>query len=211
MKTVCAKGSVTRGIDIYHGDLIKDIDQVKASSIQYVFMKAFEYSLDPSFKSRWASMKTHGIIRGAYDFFHPSKDALTQANSFLGIVGPLDDGDLPCALDWESTDGTPSATDRAKGLVWLEQVEKVTKKTPIIYTGPYFAQALALDSKFSRFPLWAAQYGVKCPVVPAPWTNWTFWQTSESGSVPGISGLCDTDVFNGTLDDLKGFIAKSRI
>jgi LysM repeat protein len=35
------------------------------------------------------------------------------------------------------------------------------------------------------------------------WDAWTFWQYSESGSVPGISGSVDLDYFNGTLSDLE--------
>lgn len=207
MKTICAQGPVVKGIDIYHGDMISNIGLVKAG-IEYAFLKAYEKTIDSKFKSRWVAMKTAGIIRGAYDFFHPNINPLTQANAFLNIVGSLEVGDLPCALDWESTDGVPSATDRANALIWLQHVEQSTGVIPIIYTGPYFADALKLDSRFGRYPLWVAHYGVSCPLVPSPWVNWTFWQTSESGSVPGISGHCDKDVFNGTLDQLKGLCKK---
>jgi lysozyme len=210
MNKVCANGPVTRGIDIYHGDMITDASKLPGQ-ISYAFLKAFEYSVDPLFESRWAAFKARGIPRGAYDFFHPSKDPVAQADAFLKIVGPLDESDLPCALDWESTDGISSKLDRARGLAWLERVEQVTKKTPIIYASPYFLQDLWLDQKFARFPLWVANYGVKCPLVPNPFSMWTFWQTSESGAIDGIRGHVDLDVFNGSLDDLKVFIAKSKI
>ncbi len=210
MKKICAKGEVVRGIDIYHGDLIGDINQVKTGAV-YAFLKAFEYSADSRFAPRWKAMKTAGIIRGAYDFFHPSRPALAQATAFLNLVGTLEPDDLPCVLDWESSDGMPSGKDRDAGFEWLTTVENATKKTPIIYGAPYFLQALALDSRFARFPLWVAHYGVVCPLVPEPWKTWTFWQGSENNSVPGMIGHCDTDVFNGSLDDLKKFIAKSSV
>jgi len=35
------------------------------------------------------------------------------------------------------------------------------------------------------------------------WDAWTFWQYSETGSVPGISGSVDLDYFNGSLSDLE--------
>lgn len=210
MLTVCARGDVVRGIDIYHGDMIRDINQVKVGAV-YAFLKAYEYTADSLFAPRWKAMQVAGIIRGAYDFFHPSRDPVAQANAFIKIVGPLGAGDLPCALDWESTDGVPSAKDRDNGLAWLTTVEKATKKIPIIYGGPYFLQALALDSRFSRFPLWVAHYGVRCPLVPKPWQTWTFWQGSDNNSVPGMIGHCDTDVFNGTPADLKKFIANSAV
>jgi lysozyme len=45
--------------------------------------------------------------------------------------------------------------------------------------------------------------------VPRPWTDWTFWQDSESGDVPGVEGPCDTNSFNGDLDALKEYAARS--
>ena len=210
MITVCAKGPVTAGIDIYHGDQINDAGKLMPQ-VQFVYMKAFENVADPAFSSRWDLMRRINMIRGAYDFFHPAKDPLAQASSFCGVVGQLQDGDLPCALDWESTDSTPSETDRTKALTWLNHVEAVTKKTPVIYCSPYFAQALSLTEEFARFPLWVAHYGVKCPLVPAPWNNWTFWQSGESAKVSGMLNACDIDQFNGSLADLKAFIAKSKV
>lgn len=210
MKVVCASGPLTKGIDIYHGDMISDVN-ILAENVSYAYLKAFEYSEDSRFQTRWASMKAHGIIRGAYDFFHPAKDPSDQARSFLNVIGSLDDDDLPCALDWEATDGISMSTDKANALIWLEHVEQETKKTPVIYTAPYFAHALALDERFQKFPLWVAHYDVKCPLVPEPWANWSFWQGSESTVVPGIANKCDLDYFNGSLSDLKTFIAKSAI
>jgi lysozyme len=210
MRAICAPGPVTKLIDIYHGDYISDINQVIGSGVVGAYLKAWEYSEDSSFSFRWNALKGK-MLRGAYDFFHPDMSAVDQANSFLKVVGPLDVGDLPHMLDWESSGGTSALQDRNEGLAWLETVEKASGKTPIIYGSPYFLQALGLDDRFKRFPLYVAEYGVKCPLVPPPWDVWSFWQTSESGRVPGIRGPCDTDVFNGSLDDLKAFIKNSAV
>lgn len=212
MKTVCASGALVKGIDIYQGDMISNITLLKPNGFMYAFHKAFEYRTDPRFKARWGELKTAGIIRGAYDFFHPNLDAISQAETFCDIVGPLDDGDLPCVLDWESTGGTGSNADKNAAHAWLVTVEKLTGKTPIIYASPGFLNPLNLDAaRFSRFPLWVAHYGVNCPWVPSPWQTWTLWQTTGTGAVPGMSGHCDKDVFNGSETDLAAFIAKSKI
>jgi lysozyme len=209
MKQVCPLGPTVNGIDIYHGDYIEDITQVVAAGVKYVFLKAWERAIDSSFRSRWAAMKKAGLIRGAYDFFHPGLDPIVQANGFLDTFdGVLEDGDLPCALDFEVTDGAARATILNNALKWLNYVEQRTGKTPILYMSPGFT---ALDSRFSKYPLWIANYGVVCPHVPDAHQNWTFWQGSESGKVPGMRGACDTDVFNGTMSDLYAFIAKSKI
>ena len=44
--------------------------------------------------------------------------------------------------------------------------------------------------------LWVAHWGVTSPSVPGNnWggKSWTFWQYSDSGIVPGISGRVDMD------------------
>lgn len=210
MKTVCASGTTTRGIDIYQGDLINDINKVKASGVVYAFLKAFEYQQDPRFISRWHAMKDDGIIRGAYDFFHPERDPIAQATKFCSIVGALEDTDSAW-LDWETTGGTFNATDRANGLKWLQKVEALTGKIPGIYASPSFLQELVLDKTFLRYPLWVAHYGVKCPLVPTPWTNWNFWQTTGTGNVPGMTGHCDMDLFNGSLSDLQTFMKNLQV
>ena len=49
--------------------------------------------------------------------------------------------------------------------------------------------------------LWVAHWFVDGPTTPANnWSNrgWTFWQYSNCGHVPGISGCVDLDRYNGT-------------
>lgn len=209
LKTVCAKGPVTKGIDIYHGDYISDIGLVIQSGVKFAFLKAWEYTEDASFSSRWVSMKKEGVIRGAYDFFHPSKDPIVQAKGFLNTFGGvLEDDDLPCALDFEVSDGVGHATLLTNALAWLNYVEAATKKTPILYMSSGFT---TLDSRFTKYGIWIANYGVNCPHLPDALSTWQFWQGSGTGKVPGMRGVCDTDQFNGTLEDLKAFIQKSNL
>lgn len=217
MKTVCAVGPVTKGIDIYHGDLIEDINAVLASGVQYIFNKAWENSEDASFESRWRALKGK-TIRGAYDFFHPSKDPIAQANSFIACInrgGGLVDADLPPMLDWETTDNEVASRDLEAGLAWLTHVMQVTKRIPVIYAGPYFLEALKLDKRFLQFGVYLAEYGPKCPKHVDPWLSagksWNFWQTSGSGKVPGMRGACDTDLFNGDSAALKAYIASTKV
>jgi hypothetical protein len=39
--------------------------------------------------------------------------------------------------------------------------------------------------------------------MPVGWSDWMFWQTSDTGSVSGIAGNVDTNLFNGELPKLK--------
>ena len=42
--------------------------------------------------------------------------------------------------------------------------------------------------------------------IPSSWKSWTFWQSSQSGSVAGVIGSVDTDVFAGFMSDLLNLI-----
>lgn len=215
MQRICAAGPVTRGIDIYHGNHLVSAPQLKQGGIDYAFLKATEglSYVDSSFASRWATLKSVGLIRGAYHFFHPSKGAIQQANFFANVVGPhLEAGDMPCAVDWESTDGVPALADTINAMTFIKEVERITGKRVIIYSGPYFLSLLpGLSPAFEAHPLWVSNYGVSCPSVPSPWKNWTFWQGGQRSNIPGMYGPCDTDVFNGTLAQLQEFVVKSSL
>jgi lysozyme len=211
MNRVCAGPVTVKGIDLYHGDPITDVTQLKPQGIEFVFLKAYERSVDPLFDSRWASMGVHGMHRGAYDFFHPGVDPIHQADSFLRAVSLFNKNTTDTMwLDWESTDNVPTPQDRANGLKWLLRVEEKSGKTPGIYVGPYFAEALKLDQTFKRFPLWVCHYGAKCPLVPPPWDNWKVWQYSETGSLNGIKGHVDLNMFNGNSIELAQFLTTMR-
>jgi hypothetical protein len=82
-------------------------------------------------------------------------------------------------------------------------VEAGTGKRPIIYTGFYVWRDQIGDPDFSEYPLWIAAYVNRCPDISDHWNRWTFWQTSDSGRIPGIDGNVDTDLFNGDLAALQ--------
>jgi uncharacterized protein YgiM (DUF1202 family) len=54
---------------------------------------------------------------------------------------------------------------------------------------------------WSKYDLWVASYSSK-PNLPSDWSNWKFWQYSETGKVPGMGPAADVNNFNGTYDDL---------
>ena len=198
----CAGGQTLKGADVssYQGTV--DWSAAKADGITFAFAKATEGDtlVDSTFAQNWAAMKTAGVVRGAYHFFHPSDDATTQANFVLSTVGALEAGDLPIVLDFEVLDGVAEATAVADAVTFLEAVTKATGKTAIVYMSAEFLSGSY--SALAPYTLWVANYGVSCPGLPSEWPSWSFWQNSGSGSVSGISGGTDTDVFNGSLSQL---------
>ncbi len=213
LKNVCPGDTTILGVDVSHYQPQVAWTKLKASGVQFAFIKATEgaSAMDPSFEMHWQNAKAAGVLRGAYHFFHPSADPVSQARNFCATMGKLDALDLPPVMDWEVTDGEPAASDLANGKIFLEEVERISGRKPIIYSGPYFMQEMGVTVTFAQYPLWIAHYTNKCPLVPFPWAQWAFWQNSGGASVPGVVGACDTDMFNGTLSDLHAFIQKSQI
>lgn len=197
-------GATVLGLDVSHYQTGVDFTKAKASGHEFVFIKATEglAHSDKSFLTHWRNAKAAGLIRGAYHFFHPKADPILQAQFFVSHISDYGAGDLPLVMDWETTDGAPGEYDSQAGLVFLTAVEKLTKRKPMIYTGPYFFNALPHVEKFAPYKLWLAQYGVSAPLVPRPWTNWNFWQRSDALKFQGYAGRVDENVFQGSKDEL---------
>jgi lysozyme len=201
---VCADGPTVDGIDVskYQGTI--DWNQVAASGIHFAFIRVSDgltYK-DATFAENWAGAREAGVYRGAYQFFRPGQDAVAQAQLLLSIMGPLGPGDLPPVIDVEDTDGATATTIVAQIHQWIDTVEAATGVMPIVYSGKYFWNDNVGSGDFVDYPLWIPQYGPTCPDLPSPWTRWLFFQTSATGRVPGITGAVDTDLFNGSLEDL---------
>lgn len=200
---VCGKTTV-KGIDVYHGDNGgKPIDwaSVKSAGISFAFAKATESTnfTDSTFATNWAGMKSAGLVRGAYHFFHSDVDPVAQAKFFLATVGAVSKGDL-LVLDLETTNGQTQTVISSRAATFLATVKSATGVLPLLYTSPAFLSSFAA---FSSYPLWIANYGVSCPNVPTAWTTYAFWQSTGSGSLPVISGGLDLDTFNGSLAQLE--------
>ncbi len=205
--TVCGQDTV-HGMDISHYDGTIDWPTAHSSGIAFAFAKATESTnyVDPTFSTNWAGMLAAGVVRGAYHFFHADVDPVAQANFVVQTVGALGPNDLPIALDLETTNGQSPSVIAANALTFLQTVTMLTGRTAAIYSSPSFIDMIGNPAGLQTYTLWIANWGVSCPDVPAPWSNWTFWQHTDTGTVPGVSGMgsVDLDTFNGTLSQLMG-------
>ncbi|HKJ27201.1 MAG TPA: GH25 family lysozyme, partial [Anaerolineales bacterium] len=212
------------GIDVSHYKKQIDWAKVKETGVSFAFMKATEadHFVDSRFDYNWTRARRVGIIRGAYHFFRPLVDPVLQAQNFLKVIGNvLHETDLPPVLDVEAYPDFVEAEYKRISVqerldrvgVWLRTVEQATGKIPIIYTEYYaWFDFLNNSTRFSRNPLWIANYRVDKPKIPAEdWggNGWTFWQTTERGIIPGIrdeAPCVDLDLYHGSLADLHGWL-----
>ena len=201
---VCAGTNTVNGIDVSYYQGTIDWTKVKGSGRAFAIARVSDGATfnDPKFAQNWSGMKSAGVIRGVYQFFRPGQDPIAQANLLVDAIEKLgrEPTDLPPVMDIETADSQSSTVVRANMKKWLDRVEARIGRKPIIYTAAFMSGTIG--NGWTAYPLWVANYGTTCPTMPSDWTKWKFWQSSSTGSVPGISGGVDLDEWNGTLQEL---------
>lgn len=183
---------------------------VRGAGYSFAMLKATEglNYVNPFFIQDSLAMRVAGVARGTYHFARPDASPELQAALYaatvLGQNGPLD---LPAVLDLEDSGGLPPDALIDWTHRYLNTVQALTGRQPIIYTYPRFWQtAMADTNQFTAYPLWIADYrGNDQPEVPGGWPNWTFWQTTSSGNIPGIGGAVDLNIYSGARGDFAQY------
>lgn len=224
---------VIRGIDIsvwQHPDG-KAIDFVRLKSdydISFVIIKASDGGDRGNANAKtWfpvdsADARAQGLVVGAYHYALPGNmdrntitDAKLQAQRAVLQAEGAKVGDLPLTLDLEELPCGWTITRLAKWtLAFLEEVEQLTGRVPMIYVnGTFVARMQDAGADLSRYPLWLAKWGPKIGTDPKEnriWSNdWTIWQFTSDGKVTAVpSGSTDLNVFNGTKAEFDAFVSR---
>jgi lysozyme len=195
------------GLDIshYQGDIKWDKMakcRYEKIPVQFIFIKATEGNnlVDESFHRNMTYARKYGFVIGAYHYYQPQVDPKEQADFFIHTV-QLRKGDLPPVLDVEKTGHLHKDIFQRDVKTWLTRVEAHYGIRPILYTSYKFKLDYLDDDFFDRYPYWIAHYYVTALAYKG---KWNFWQYTDIGSVPGIKGDVDLNVFNGTIDELVG-------
>ena len=187
------------GIDVSrHNNRIdwKRVQQMEADGVrlQFVFVKATEGATlaDKHFAKNWREAKKSNLRRGAYHFYHPTRDPLKQANNFIRNVD-LSEGDFAPVVDFEVTNGQSEKTIVDGLRLWLETVEAHYRVRPIIYTNGNLYRRY-VSGHLGGYPLWIADYSTK-HLRSYDADKLYLWQHSQTGQVRGIRGRVDFNVF----------------
>lgn len=193
-----------QGIDVsyYQGHI--DWRKVRKAGISFSYIKATEGAdhVDPNFRENWNGAGKAGVVRGAYHVMYWCSAARDQAAWFVAHV-PKDSGTLPPVLDveWNGYSKTcPHEIGRdaalAKIKVMLAAMEAHTGRRPIIYTDPKFHRDI-LEGELTDYQFWLRSTAAK-PEAKYPGRDWTFWQFTTTGRVPGVAGPVDRNSYNGS-------------
>jgi lysozyme len=201
------------GIDVskYQGDI--DWNSVAGAGVKFVWIKATEGGdhLDERFQANWNAAKQVGIPRGAYHFVYWCRPAIEEVTWFEQNV-PVEPDALPPVLDVESDSESKTCHKHleqqqtiADMKLMLEEMERHFGKRPIIYTSVDFYEAILSDGAFSDYPMWVRSTKHH-PSVKYGSREWKFWQYQADGSIPGIAGHVDRNVFYGTPAQWDAFL-----
>ena len=192
-----------RVIDLSHHNTIpSDLKAAAASGILGCIHKITEGTTftDKKVDARYFLAKDAGMAWGLYHFMRVG-EMTKQAQFFVqtGLqMGVLDD-DTVLVADHE--DAAVSAQDLKK---WLDIVEDMTGRSPVVYSGHILKDQLKGQGYKPKRRLWLAQYTTGTPSLPEGVSSYWLWQYSDKGNVPGISGPCDVNHFDG---DAAAFLA----
>jgi lysozyme len=207
-----ARALPIQGIDIsrYQGDV--DFARLRAAGAHFVFIKATEGIdyVDPNFARNWARARAAGMPRAAYHFMFWCRTASEQARWFEKNV-PNDPDALPPILDVEWNNHSQLCPKKltpdeafAKVEVMLDLLERHTGKLPIIYTDIAFHRDV-LAGRHLPNTFWLRSVAAE-PDHRYADRDYTFWQWTQTGTMPGIRGEVDRSAFYGTPDDWTVFL-----
>lgn len=187
------------GIDVSrHNNRINwtSVRNMEANGIrlQFAFIKATEGATlaDKNFERNWREAQKATMRRGAYHFYHPTRDPYKQASNFIRHV-KLQSGDFAPVVDFEVINGQTDQTIIDGLRIWLETIEDHYGIRPIIYTNGNLYRRY-IKGNLDEYPLWIADYSTN-HIRSYDTPKLYLWQHNQHGWVEGIRGKVDFNVF----------------
>jgi len=172
-----------------------------STAARYFMASIFKASESDWFvDSQFAANKAGSIARGrgwgAYHFYRDNVDPVAQAAHFVNTVGG---GCNLYVLDVEISHNH----DSAKVLACLNEIQRLTGKTPVIYSSKYYWAFLRpVPTWIGNYGFWTAHYGTLTPLAPTG-AHIEAHQYGVTGTIPGVPELgCDENFFYGSAGEM---------
>jgi lysozyme len=157
---------------------------------------------DSKASRNYALAKSTGKAVGMYHFAG-AKDPIVEADFFISSCSPLEKDDV-MILDWEVAHPNPVEWCR----IFIQRVIDKTGTRPLIYMNT------STENRYDWSPvvnqnvgLWVADYRY-APSGNVPikhWPTYVMHQYTSSGSMAGVAGNVDMNVWFGTVDQFKKY------
>ena len=207
------------GCDLsYHNDDV-DWDELKASGCEFVFLRIgyrgyTEGGLveDEKFEEYAAEAQRVGLNLGVYFFTQATsvEEAEEEADYVLEILDGME-LQYPIAYDSEYVNDSSARTnqteisDELRSQMCIAFCERVKEKGyyPIIYASENWMRRNMDLKMLTDYEFWAPQYLDENDFL----FDFSIWQYTEEGSIPGVQGLVDLDI---SMVDYASFVPAMR-
>ena len=193
------------GVDVsaFQGSI--NWSKVRASGIEFAIIRlgyrgygSGKLVEDEYAQKNLSGAKAAGLKIGAYFFSQAlnTKEVDEEIRFMLKILGDKS-LDMPIILDWEipAEDARTAGKMDARSLtdIQLHFCQVMTEKgyKPMVYFNWHQSENLYYLSELEDYPFWLALYQDR---MTYPWRV-EMWQYSDKGTVPGISGPVDLNVY----------------
>jgi len=207
---------VLPGIDVSAYQKQPNWAKVYDAGYRWVSIKATEGvgKAQRGFAERVGGARSEGLPVSLYAFGRPDthrghSDAANEARSFIATAKTVE-FDLQPVIDVEKGQRRDWEYNAAWVLDYCAEVDETLKTECMVYTARWAVNAYlkhATDTQLELLTskrLWLADYDGNPEDEVAPWKEWTIWQTSGHGKVPGVIGDCDTNFLaGGMLDEIR--------
>ena len=183
------------GIDVSNHQGEIDWKAVSDSGVIFAYLKATEGStyVDSYFEANWKASRKNDIATGAYHFFNMKAPGIDQAKLFAQVV-PKDEDALPPVIDLELEPENHLPKDVRQQLSdMIVHLKEAYGKEPIIYLN-YNNYHAFVEGHFPDSPIWISDIS-NTPDLGE--RSWVFWQYTHTGTVPGIEGDVDQNIYVG--------------
>lgn len=194
--TVHASTEKYNGIDVSIWQNHINFDKVKYYGKEIVYIRAgYGLSEDKNFHSNALCAKKANLKVGFYFYVTATNviEAQEQAEYFSSLISKYHYDCIP-AVDFEEFKNLSINEINNIAFVFTNTLAKRTNTIPLFYTDSYNASHL-WSEELTKYPLWIADYYVSSPYSLGHWSNWSAFQYSDKGEVPGISTYVDLDYF----------------
>lgn len=200
----CLTTESVPGIDVsyYQGDI--DWQQVREAGIEFAFVRlGYRRSADGTLGEDEMARKNlreaadAGLKVGAYFFSQAvtAEEAREEAKFALSILEefPLD---LPLVYDWETVEGSQRTTDMTRNTLtecveaFCSEVEDAGYNS-MVYFNRDLSKTLLDVRKLGSRSVWFAMYDTYPDAPCKP----DYWQYTDQGTVPGIEGYVDLNLY----------------
>jgi len=204
------------GIDVARYQTRIDWSVARNNGVRFAFIKATEGGdyADPMLRNHFSSATAAGVPVSAYHYYYFCRTAEEQAAWYIANV-PRRAGDLPPVLDmeWTPTSRTcnrrpPPEEVRRDAAVYASIMTQYYGQRPIVYLTVDFFR----DNEMWRVPgveFWLRSVAGH-PSEVHPGHDWTFWQYTGTGLIPGIEGRVDINAYRGSEQQWNNWLAVRR-